>query len=78
MFVGLGYTVCMFVDYCQVYNSLSLVPNMRVYGKHEIPERFHYKGGKFVSPLTLVAEPSWFITEVRDKGDDLYVKYLHP
>ncbi|KAI3351371.1 hypothetical protein L3Q82_005914 [Scortum barcoo] len=48
---------------CSVYATLSQVPNMRVYTRQEIPERFHFKGGKFVSPLTLVAEPSWFITE---------------
>lgn len=48
----------------QVYTSLSQIPNMRVYAKDEIPERFHFKEGKFVAPLTLVAEPSWFITQV--------------
>nr|XP_019964121.1 PREDICTED: ectonucleotide pyrophosphatase/phosphodiesterase family member 6-like [Paralichthys olivaceus] len=36
---------------------------MHVYARQEIPERFNYKGGKFVSPLTLVAEPGWFIIE---------------
>ncbi|XP_069027065.1 glycerophosphocholine cholinephosphodiesterase ENPP6 [Embiotoca jacksoni] len=49
--------------YQEVYAALSQVPNMRVYTRHEIPERFHYKRGKFVSPLTLVAEPGWFISE---------------
>lgn len=47
----------------KVYAALSQVPNMRVYARQDIPERFHYKRGKFVSPLTLVAEPGWFITE---------------
>lgn len=37
---------------------------MDVYAREEIPERFHYKKGKFVSPLTLVAEPGWFIAQV--------------
>lgn len=37
---------------------------MGVYAREEIPERFHYKKGKFVSPLTLVAEPGWFIAPV--------------
>lgn len=37
---------------------------MRVYRKDDIPDRFHYKTGKFVSTLTLVAEPGWFIAEV--------------
>lgn len=44
---------------------MSQVPNMRVYAKDQIPERFHFKGGRFVAPLTLVAEPGWFISEVR-------------
>lgn len=55
--------VCVCVLY-QVYAALSPVPNMRVYGRQEIPERFHYRGGKFVAPLTLLAEPGWFIAEV--------------
>ncbi|XP_030001830.1 glycerophosphocholine cholinephosphodiesterase ENPP6 [Sphaeramia orbicularis] len=50
-------------SYQKVYAALSQVPNMNVYARQEIPERFHYRGGKFVSPLTLVAEPGWFITE---------------
>ncbi|XP_044061588.1 glycerophosphocholine cholinephosphodiesterase ENPP6 isoform X2 [Siniperca chuatsi] len=49
--------------YKEVYAALSQVPNMRVYARQEIPDRFHFKGGKFVSPLTLVAEPGWFIAE---------------
>ncbi|XP_042349598.1 glycerophosphocholine cholinephosphodiesterase ENPP6 [Plectropomus leopardus] len=53
--------------YQEVYAALSQVPNMRVYARQEIPERFHFKGGKFVSPLTLVAEPGWFITENKEK-----------
>ncbi|KAG7517762.1 ectonucleotide pyrophosphatase/phosphodiesterase family member 6 [Solea senegalensis] len=49
--------------YQQVYAALSQVPNMHVYARKDILQRYHYKGGKFVSPLTLVAEPGWFITE---------------
>lgn len=48
----------------QVYDALAQVPNMRAYGRQDVPERFHYKGGRFVSPLTLVAEPGWFIAKV--------------
>uniref|UniRef100_A0A8C6TR28 glycerophosphocholine cholinephosphodiesterase n=1 Tax=Neogobius melanostomus TaxID=47308 RepID=A0A8C6TR28_9GOBI len=33
------------------------------HAEHQYPERFFYRGGKFVSPLTLVAEPGWFIAE---------------
>ncbi|RXM30932.1 Ectonucleotide pyrophosphatase/phosphodiesterase family member 6 [Acipenser ruthenus] len=48
----------------EVYNKLKVVKSMTVYKKEEIPDRFHYKKGKFVSPLTLVAEPGWFIIEL--------------
>lgn len=47
----------------QVYASLSQVPNMQVYSKAEVPQRFYYREGRFVSPLTLVAEPGWFIIQ---------------
>ncbi|KAL7981896.1 hypothetical protein Chor_000953 [Crotalus horridus] len=47
-----------------IYNKLKNVPHMTVYRKEDIPDRFYYKKGKFVSPLTLVAEERWFIVEV--------------
>ncbi|XP_077433192.1 glycerophosphocholine cholinephosphodiesterase ENPP6 [Vanacampus margaritifer] len=59
-------------NFQQVHASLSKVPNMHAYAKEEIPERFHYKGGKFVAPLTLVAEPGWFIAQ--NKADLPYWK----
>ncbi|CAJ1058388.1 glycerophosphocholine cholinephosphodiesterase ENPP6 [Xyrichtys novacula] len=52
--------------YQQVYSALSKVPYMRAYNKQEVPDRFHFKGGRFVPPLTLVAEPGWFITENKE------------
>ncbi|KAK7140878.1 hypothetical protein R3I93_015120 [Phoxinus phoxinus] len=51
----------------EIYQNLSAVNSMRVYKKQEIPERFHYRSGRFVSTLTLVAEPGWFITENKAK-----------
>lgn len=48
----------------QVYNKLRTVEHMTVYEKEAIPSRLYYKKGKFVSPLTLVADEGWFITEV--------------
>ncbi|XP_028657958.1 glycerophosphocholine cholinephosphodiesterase ENPP6 isoform X1 [Erpetoichthys calabaricus] len=51
----------------KIYNSLKEAKNMQVYKKEDIPERFYYKKGKYVSPLTLVAEPGWFITESMEK-----------
>uniref|UniRef100_A0A8C7ZXH8 glycerophosphocholine cholinephosphodiesterase n=1 Tax=Oryzias sinensis TaxID=183150 RepID=A0A8C7ZXH8_9TELE len=53
--------------YQEVHAALSRVPNMHVYGQQEVPERFHYRGGRFVSPLTLVADPGWFISENKAK-----------
>ncbi|XP_036407736.1 glycerophosphocholine cholinephosphodiesterase ENPP6 [Megalops cyprinoides] len=50
-----------------IYRRLSVVENMNVYKKEEIPDRYHYKKGKFVSTLTLVADPGWFITESKSK-----------
>lgn len=38
---------------------------MDVYNIQDIPDRFFYKKGRFVSPLTLVAEKGWFIVEVK-------------
>ncbi|KAM9670703.1 glycerophosphocholine cholinephosphodiesterase ENPP6 isoform 2-T2 [Dama dama] len=49
----------------EIYNKLRRVEHMTVYKKEDIPSRFHYKKGKFVSPLTLVADEGWFITENR-------------
>ncbi|KAA0709791.1 Ectonucleotide pyrophosphatase/phosphodiesterase family member 6 [Triplophysa tibetana] len=49
----------------EIYQNLSRVNNMKVYKKQEIPDRFHYRNGRFVSTLTLVAEPGWFIAENR-------------
>ncbi|XP_055015460.1 glycerophosphocholine cholinephosphodiesterase ENPP6 isoform X1 [Boleophthalmus pectinirostris] len=51
----------------QVRAALGTVPNMRVYLKSDVPERFHYSRGRFVSPLTLVAEPGWFIVQNKSK-----------
>lgn len=53
-----------FLFYLQIYHKLSTVEHMTVYEKEAIPSRFYYKKGKFVSPLTLVADEGWFITEV--------------
>ncbi|XP_062855841.1 glycerophosphocholine cholinephosphodiesterase ENPP6 isoform X2 [Trichomycterus rosablanca] len=47
----------------EIYRALQAAQHMKVYQTHEIPDRYHYKRGKFVPPLTLVADPGWFITE---------------
>ncbi|XP_030047369.1 glycerophosphocholine cholinephosphodiesterase ENPP6 [Microcaecilia unicolor] len=51
----------------EVYNKLKAVAHMNVFSKEEIPDRFYYKKGKFVSPLTLVADQGWFIIQSKDK-----------
>ncbi|XP_052011070.1 glycerophosphocholine cholinephosphodiesterase ENPP6 [Xyrauchen texanus] len=51
----------------EIYQNLSTAHNMNVYKRQEIPDRYHYKKGRFVSTLTLVAEPGWFITENKAK-----------
>lgn len=51
----------------KVYNQLKDVQNMAVYEKDQIPDRFFYKKGRFVPPLTLVAEQGWFIAESKEK-----------
>ncbi|EDL35586.1 ectonucleotide pyrophosphatase/phosphodiesterase 6, isoform CRA_a [Mus musculus] len=49
-----------------IYHKLRTVEHMTVYEKESIPNRFYYKKGKFVSPLTLVADEGWFIAESRE------------
>ncbi|TTG17232.1 Ectonucleotide pyrophosphatase/phosphodiesterase family member 6 [Bagarius yarrelli] len=51
----------------EIYTALQAVQNMKVYLTEEIPGRYHYRRGKFVSPLTLVADPGWFIVENKAK-----------
>ncbi|XP_031413957.1 glycerophosphocholine cholinephosphodiesterase ENPP6-like [Clupea harengus] len=46
----------------EIFTALSAVENMTTYRKSEIPDRFHYKEGRFVSTLTLVAKQGWIIT----------------
>uniref|UniRef100_UPI00358E2986 glycerophosphocholine cholinephosphodiesterase ENPP6-like isoform X1 n=1 Tax=Myxine glutinosa TaxID=7769 RepID=UPI00358E2986 len=46
----------------EVYQLLKDLSNMTVYRRNEVPERFHYGAGRFVSPLTLLADEGWFIT----------------
>ncbi|NXV40475.1 ENPP6 phosphodiesterase, partial [Uria aalge] len=53
--------------HAEIYQKLKAVEHMDVYNVQDIPDRFFYKKGKFVSPLTLVAEEGWFIVESRDK-----------
>ncbi|XP_062380984.1 glycerophosphocholine cholinephosphodiesterase ENPP6-like [Sardina pilchardus] len=46
----------------EIFTALSAVENMTTYRRADIPARFHYKEGRFVSTLTLVAKPGTIIT----------------
>ncbi|XP_025083655.1 LOW QUALITY PROTEIN: ectonucleotide pyrophosphatase/phosphodiesterase family member 6-like [Pomacea canaliculata] len=46
----------------KLYEKLKNVhPNLMVYRKEDLPDRWHYKRGKYVSAITLVADPGWVI-----------------
>ncbi|XP_041930543.1 glycerophosphocholine cholinephosphodiesterase ENPP6-like isoform X1 [Alosa sapidissima] len=49
-------------SHLQLMMTESAVENMTTYRISDIPDRFHYKEGRFVSTLTLVAKPGWIIT----------------
>ncbi|XP_053559847.1 glycerophosphocholine cholinephosphodiesterase ENPP6 isoform X2 [Bombina bombina] len=51
----------------KVYAQLSTLQHMNIYEKEQIPDRFLYKKGNFVAPLTLIAEQGWFIAEDKSK-----------
>lgn len=42
-------------------------PNMTVYLKEDLPERYHYKNNRRVLPIVLVADEGWNITPVSYK-----------
>ncbi|CAG5128631.1 unnamed protein product, partial [Candidula unifasciata] len=48
----------------EVFNLLvNLNPYMAVYKKEQIPDRFHYKGGKYVGDILCVADLGWVIAQ---------------
>lgn len=56
----------MLLSFVQLYEKLKNVhPNLMVYRKEDLPDRWHYKRGKYVSAITLVADPGWVILHVR-------------
>lgn len=53
----------------EVYDALaSAHPNLTVYKKEEIPERWHYKHNDRVQPIVAVADEGWYI--LQNKSDD--------
>ncbi|KAF6113634.1 ectonucleotide pyrophosphatase/phosphodiesterase family member 5 [Phyllostomus discolor] len=52
-----------------VYEALAHAhPNMTVYKKEEIPERWHYKYNSRIQPIIAVADEGWYI--LQNKSDD--------
>nr|KAG5703790.1 hypothetical protein BaRGS_009588 [Batillaria attramentaria] len=46
----------------EVYNKLvNYHPHLTVYRKSGLPNKWHYKHGKYVAPITVVADQGWFI-----------------
>ncbi|XP_076455734.1 glycerophosphocholine cholinephosphodiesterase ENPP6-like [Babylonia areolata] len=43
-------------------------PNLTVYRKSDLPQRWNFKDGRYVAPLTAVADLGWFIKTPEKKG----------
>ncbi|XP_062380830.1 glycerophosphocholine cholinephosphodiesterase ENPP6-like [Sardina pilchardus] len=56
----------------EIFTALSALENMTTYRRADIPDRFNYKKGKFVSTLTLVAKPGTVITPTFQAVLDLH------
>lgn len=48
-----------------MYEQLLEMPGVEVYKKENIPEEFHYKEGRLVHDLLLVAKPGYFIVGLK-------------
>lgn len=58
----------------EVYEALANAhPNMTVYKKEQIPDRFHYKHNHKIQPILAVADKGWEI--VFNKSDGFPCKY---
>lgn len=58
----------------EVYEALANAhPNMTVYKKEQIPDRFHYKHNRKIQPILAVADKGWEI--VQNKTDGFLRKY---
>ncbi|XP_066968320.1 glycerophosphocholine cholinephosphodiesterase ENPP6-like [Macrobrachium rosenbergii] len=51
----------------KVYQQLSEIPNMKVYKKTDIPEELHYKKGKYVHEIVLLANKENFLMSSNSK-----------
>ncbi|XP_036270993.1 ectonucleotide pyrophosphatase/phosphodiesterase family member 5 [Pipistrellus kuhlii] len=53
----------------EVYEALAHAhPNLTVYKKEEIPERWHYKYNNRVQPIIAVADEGWYILQNKSEG----------
>lgn len=53
----------------EVYEALARAhPNLTVYKKEEIPERWHYRYNSRIQPIIAVADEGWYI--LQNKSDD--------
>lgn len=58
----------------EVFEALANAhPNMTVYKKEQIPDRFHYKYNRKIQPILAVADKGWEI--VHNKTDGFLCKY---
>ncbi|XP_074652631.1 glycerophosphocholine cholinephosphodiesterase ENPP6-like [Tubulanus polymorphus] len=62
----------------QVYTILKYSKEpMTVYLKEDLPERWHYKNSARVAPITVVADPGWYIIS-HHKGFPMYTSNRYP
>ncbi|XP_069742833.1 ectonucleotide pyrophosphatase/phosphodiesterase family member 5 [Narcine bancroftii] len=73
--------------YNEVYNALvNAHPNMTVYKKEDIADRFHYKHNDRIQPILLIADEGWTINQNKtfgkftlgDHGYDNRIRSMHP
>ncbi|PVD29840.1 hypothetical protein C0Q70_09097 [Pomacea canaliculata] len=50
----------------QVVQKLQSLSNVTVYRKKDIPDRFHYKNNSRISPIVLLADEHWLLTNGSD------------
>ena len=59
----------------EVYEALAHAhPNLTVYKKEEIPERWHYRYNSRIQPIIAVADNGWYV--LRNKSDDFLCEYV--
>ncbi|UJR15463.1 hypothetical protein I4U23_002406 [Adineta vaga] len=71
----------------RIYKNLSTIPNLQVYKKSQIPEKYHYKSNVRIGDIFLVSKLGWEIIAPDDDGShkffgnhghDNQEKSMHP